>query len=475
MSTLLAAAMLAIVTQNQVALRAAPRESAPQQATLWQGEVLDLRDARGDYLLVYDPRIERQGYLRASQVRLTALTPAEAPELLAVVRFLRDTPGAEALGISYAAAYLKAVPVAAMTAEPFDALGVMADRLAMRASTIQARSAQTIISAHLEVVAGLGVRMRSFDHDGSVQICYDGDLFHRVLAMPSADPAELARAALGLTRHECVDPNLGPTERFEFDQWRADVLDRVPLEGLNPGLKSRVLMRRAGVLSSVAYWRARRGLSAQLAGERSIEDLAGVDKTVLDEEGLRDYFDAAVRVGATRLAALPLTMAHAGRLQVRTSVGGPGETCVSLVDSSKPIDGGKSGELVRRCTYGMVWTASASANVEGTALALAVQPLPTWRELWVFRLTPHGWTIDTLPPDSDGLGLGYIEAAGWDRASHRLLVCRESRVNERLQRRFELLSLTTLVAVHHASRPDYLLSFARWQDPVWSSNTVALR
>jgi hypothetical protein len=123
----------------------------------------------------------------------------------------------------------------------------------------------------------------------------------------------------------------------------------------------------------------------------------------------------------------------------------------------------------------MVWTASASANVEGTALTLAVQPLPTWRELWVFRLTPNGWTIDTLPPDSEGSGLGYIEAAGWDRASHRLLVCRESRVNERTQRRFELLSLTTLAAVHHASRPDYLVSFARWQDPVWSSNTVALR
>jgi hypothetical protein len=470
MSTLLAAAMLAIVTQNQVPLRAAPRDSAPQQAMLWQGELLDLRDARGDYLLVYDLRLEREGYIRSSQVRFTALTPEEAPELLAVVRFLRDTPGAEALGISYAAAYLKAVPASALTAEPLDALGEMADRLAWRASTVQSKSVQATISAHLEVVSALGITMKGYEHDGSVQICYEGEVFRKVLAMSSANAAELARAALGLTRHECTDPNMGPIERYQYDQWRADVLDRVPTDDLILGLRSRLLMRRAGVLASLAFWQQRRGLNPQLAAQRSIEDLAGVDKSVLDEDGLREYTEAALRVGASRLAAQSAAR-HDGKLVVRTSSGAAGETCMSLFSTDKP-----EGEpLIRRCTYGTVWTSSVSSNQDGTALTLAVQPLATWRELWVFRKTAEGWTANVLPPGLDGPGLGYIESAGWDPGTRRLLVCREAMVNDHLLRRFELVRLDTLATVHQATTPDYLTNFVRYQDPIWRSNTVALR
>jgi hypothetical protein len=461
--------MLAIVIQNQVPLRAAPRDSAPQQATLWQGEVLDLRDARGDYLLVYDLRLERQGYIRASQVRMTTLQPQEAPELLAVVRFLRDTPGAEALGISYAAAYLKAIAAAQLTAEPLDAIGVMAERLATRASNSQSKSQQVAISAHLEVISQVGISMKGYEHDGGVRICYDGDMFRRVLAMPGSDPAEIARAALGLTRHECVDPDLGPIERFQYDQWRAGVLDQVPTEQLIPELKNRVLIRRAGVLASLAFWQSRRGINPQAAAERSVADLASVDKSALDDEGLNAYSDAAVRVGASRLAAQAVT--RGGKLTVRTAAGAPGETCVALFDAKK-TDGEP---LIRRCTYGIVWSASASSNADGTALTLAVQPLATWRELWVFRATPGGWTASVLPPSIDGPGLGYIEAAGWDPTSRRLLVCRESRLNEHTQRRFELVSLDTLATVHQASTPEYLTAFARWQDPIWRSNTVALR
>ncbi|HWU53508.1 MAG TPA: hypothetical protein VN153_11925, partial [Tahibacter sp.] len=90
----------AIVTQDQIALRAAPKESAPQQAMLWQGDTLEIRDARFGYLQVYDHRRERGGYVRASQVRRVSLQPERAEELLAVVRFLRDTPGSEALGLA---------------------------------------------------------------------------------------------------------------------------------------------------------------------------------------------------------------------------------------------------------------------------------------------------------------------------------------------------------------------------------------
>lgn len=61
--------VIAIVTQDQAVLRAAPRESAAQHALLWQGDSLEIRGSKGDYLQVYDHRRERAGYLRASQVR----------------------------------------------------------------------------------------------------------------------------------------------------------------------------------------------------------------------------------------------------------------------------------------------------------------------------------------------------------------------------------------------------------------------
>ncbi|MGB0126021.1 MAG: hypothetical protein WBP72_00185, partial [Rhodocyclaceae bacterium] len=102
--TMLAAAALtviAIVTQDQTALRASPRDSAPQQAALWQGDRLEIRGRKGDYLQVYDHRRERAGYVRAGQARVQSLKPEAAPELLSIVRFLKDMPGSEALGIAF--------------------------------------------------------------------------------------------------------------------------------------------------------------------------------------------------------------------------------------------------------------------------------------------------------------------------------------------------------------------------------------
>jgi hypothetical protein len=232
----LAALTLAIVTQNQVALRVSPKDTAPQQAVLWQGEVLEVRGERDEYLSVYDHRLERAGFIRSNQLRPTSLQPEDAPALLAVMQFLRDAPGSEALGISYAAAYLKAAPATQITAEPFDAIGVMAERLAQRASVHQSKTNASLIAAHLEVATQLGVRFRSYEQNGSVQVCYDGDMFRQVLAMPSADAAQQARAALGLTRHECVNPDLGPTERYAFDQWRAGILRGVNTATLSVNL-----------------------------------------------------------------------------------------------------------------------------------------------------------------------------------------------------------------------------------------------
>ena len=121
----------AIVTQDNTALRAAPRDSAATQAVLWQGDALEVRGQRADYLQVYDHRRERAGYVRATQVRTTNLKAEDAPELLAVLRFVRELRGSEALGLAYSAAYLKAAPAGTATAEAFDAMGQMAERLAI--------------------------------------------------------------------------------------------------------------------------------------------------------------------------------------------------------------------------------------------------------------------------------------------------------------------------------------------------------
>ncbi|HTP38635.1 MAG TPA: hypothetical protein VMI92_03585 [Steroidobacteraceae bacterium] len=471
----LAAVALAIVTQNPVALRAAPKQAALQQATLWQGEVLEVRGSRGDYLSVYDHRLERGGYVRATQVREIGLTPEAAPALLAVVRFLRETPGAEALGISYGAAFLKAAPASDITPEIFDALGGMAERLAARASKPgTGKSAADSLAASLDIAAQSGIRMSTLERDGQMLFCYDGDLYKRVLEMPAADAPQRARAALALTRHDCVDPALGPTDRRQLDLWRAEVLGRVPGVGLDAVMLNRIHARQAGVLAEVAYWQARSGaadgaaIAAQLES-RAIAELATVKKSALDGEDVDAYADAAIRVGASRPAAT-LGTRPAGKLVLQTTAGSAGQTCVALYPAQAVLDT----PLAHRCTYGMVWTSSANANVTGTALALAVQPLVGWRELWIFHQTGSGWSIDVLPPGTDDPELGYVECAGWTPDS-RLLVAREVLSGGHYRRRFEVLDPATLRVRQQASTPELLSSFVRWQDPAWRRTTVAVR
>ena len=468
----------AIVATDAAQLRAAPRESAPAQAQLWQGEALEVRGERLGYLQVWDYRRERGGYVRANQVRRWALAPADAPDLLAVVRFLRDAPGAESLGIGLAAAYLQAAPAEALRgpagADALDALGTFADRLARRASSdlVTSKTAQAALSAHLEVAARYGVKFDSYEHDGRVRLCYDGDAFRRVLALP-AQAEQKARAALALTQPECIDPALQPLARHQRNVWRAEVLGRVDTAALPAHVRNRIALRRASVWSTLAYEQARLGEPAQAAAERAIAELAAVRKGELAEDDQPAWNEAAMRVNASRWAAQPATapQARPDRPWILTQAGQPGETCVLLLDRQHDA----KDPLARRCTYALVWPQSASLNREGNALALAVQPLEAWRELWVFRRQGRQWGIDVLPPAALQPQVGYAEFAGWVPGGEQLLVAREARAEGRYRRSYEVVSLASLATQRQANEPAGLVPFQRWQDPAWRRMTVSLR
>jgi hypothetical protein len=168
-------------------------------------------------------------------------------------------------------------------------------------------------------------------------------------------------------------------------------------------------------------------------------------------------------------------------LTLVTEPGQPGETCVALFETKTADKAIKPGQepVLKRCTYGVVWANSASFHPNGKAVSLAVQPLDTWRELWVLRQTAGQWAVDILPPATSNPELGYVEFAGWvptaANAAAQMLVARETRISGRSKRSFEVLRLDTLTTDKQASDPSLLLAFGRWQDAAWKRQTVSLR
>jgi hypothetical protein len=460
-------ATVAVVVLDHASLRAAPRSAATELTALWRGDVVEIRGERAGYLKVYDYHRERGGYLKSESVRALALTESAAPELLAVLRFLRETPGSETLGISYGAAYLKAAPARSLTAEPFDAIARMAERLADEASGSSSRSADA--AAHLEVAEQFGIGMQSFERNGRMQVCYDGELFRRVLTMAGASPEERAHALLGLTRPDCIDPALGPVPRAALDEQRRELLGEIKDADVGAMLRTRLHVRRAGVWASIAYSQARRGEPSGTAAGRALAELLAADPNELGEDRRAEYVDAVLRTSAVRWAAAS-PAPQSGPLLLSSTPGAPGQTCVTLQEPHPP----HSAPLVRRCTYGIVWMASAQTLRQGSALVLAVQPLESWRELWVFHQSAGNWTIDVLSPGADDPEEGYVDYAGFAPGSRRLLIAREVKERGRFRRHFEELRLDDLALVRQASSPELLRDFGRWQDAAWRRDTLAL-
>ena len=167
-------------------------------------------------------------------------------------------------------------------------------------------------------------------------------------------------------------------------------------------------------------------------------------------------------------------MPKLAKLTLTAQAGQAGETCVALFENQSD---GKPGQVpvAKRCTYGIVWAASASAQPNGQALALAVQPLGTWRELWLFHKTAGQWSITILPPASSSPALGYVEFAGWVPGGQQMLVARETRIAGRYKRSFEVLRIDTLNTEKQASDPSLLAAFRQWQAPSWKQQTVSVR
>lgn len=454
-------------------LRGAPRDTGSLQAQMGRGEALEIRGERGDHWQVWDYRRERGGWMRKGQVLLTPRGDGASAELLSQLRLARQQWGTEGLGLGLAAAYVQAATAEEMAgpggADALEAMGQFAERIADRASLRDARPTEGSLAAQMEVAARYGLKFEQFEtgDEGRVQVCYEGDAFRRLLVTAAA-PEQRVRAALALTRPDCLNPRATPREAEARDQWRQQVLEQVDAATLPVFWKNRLLMRRAGVAASLAFAQARRGAGGE-AGP-ALAAFGGIVPSELTEDDQAAYADAAMRVNAARWLGTSVTVRDFGSLQLALQPGADGERCVELKEAGKPV--------ARRCSYGQLALASASLNRDGRALALAAQPLDGWRELWVFLKEPGrsgGWRVEVMPPAPADPGLGVAEFAGWVPGGAQMLVAREFRADGKYRRSFEVVSLPSLATERQSSQPALMGAFQRWSDPAWRGGSPMRR
>jgi hypothetical protein len=473
MATLSISMVAALVVGDAVAMRAAPEPGAPRQAVLWRGDWLEVRGHRRDFVQVYDHRRERPGFVHESLLRSYPVRAASAERLRAVVDFLRDRPGSESLGIGYLALYMKVAAPADLDGFVFDALGTMARRLALRASTGKAARST---AAHLDVAASYGVVFGSLEEEGRTRICYDGRAFHQVLAV-KATAAQRTRAALALTDPRCQ--RRGPAPRVlaarALHRWALAVLDRADPSAAPPHLGNRLRLRRSHAAATYAFELARRGQldRASRLSRRALKEYLRVDRAQLAHADRATLERVALRVAAVRWArARPRRPASGGHV-IRLAPGRAGETCVHLLPNKK--DKQEDKPVITRCTYGQVWLSSVRRSQRGDQVAVAVQHLAGWVEAWIFHKARSGWVVDVLVPAAAEPTLGYVEVAGWTPDGKRLLVVREAEVEGSIRRRFQALRSSTLAVVAESRSWRRVRAFRRWHTASWRRGTLALR
>lgn len=487
LTTVTAVAMnTAIVMQDQVPMRAAAKDSARQQAILWAGELVEIRGVKQDYLQVYDYKRERAGYMAIDKVKELSLNAEDAPELLAALRYVNKQAYNESLSIGLAAAWLQAAPAEMINssegAEVFSILGLQAENLADRASNSYQLSqyAATRQAAYFDVLKGYGVKFNSFEYGDNLRICYDGEAFRRVLAL-AATEQQKATAALALSRSDCNDPNLSVTDSRLVNEWQAEILAKVDDSKLPAWQANQIKLRRASVWAVLAFHRARldkqeKNKTASYAAENALVSLAAVNKDEMAENDWKAYNNAIIQVNASRWALFPKNQSPLAKsdknVYVELVPKETGETCVTLLDAKHNIDK----PLAQRCTYSKVWMSSATRNRENTALAIAVQPSESWRELWIFYKKGNSWQINILPPASANPEMGYAEFAGWVPGGKKILVAQEARAEGKyFPARYAIMDIDSLVIERQHNNATDLGAFKRWQDPTWTEQTVSIR
>ncbi|HMG24322.1 MAG TPA: hypothetical protein VK607_23465 [Kofleriaceae bacterium] len=454
------ALVAAVIAGDHVVLRASPSRAAAQQAVLWRGDWLEVRGEQRGWLKVYDHRHERPGYIARAAARTVELDDKAAPGLRAVVDFLRDTPGSESLGIAYAGLYVKVAPPGAIDAALLVSLGAMADRLARRAST---EAADGHAAQQLEVAQSWGIGFTSVERAAGVRTCYDGAAFRQALALAPAGP-ELATAVLGLTEPACDPQTAGATERRVRDQAALDLLARVDPAQIGGPIGNRIRIRRAVIGARLAWALGRGGdPAAARVADAAVSAFARVDRAELADDDAADFEAAALEVAASRWAAAAPAAPRKADPRLALAPGEPGETCITVETSAT------------RCTHGQVWASSFRVAPDRADAVLAIEPLPGWLELWLFRRVPGGWAVDVLPPATEGPDLGYVELAGWSSDGARAVVVREARSDGAVHRTWQVVKLDALTIERQTSRLADLGPARAWITPEWRGRTLALR
>lgn len=461
-----------LVVVDQSALRAAPRDGAPLLVALWRGEALQLRGARGEWLQVWDPHRERGGFVRAGQVMPLDEGEAGLATLAAQLKLLRRQPGAEALGMGVAAAIADRADgswlAAPAGADMLDALVVLQERLAARALAAPGGQ-QGTAAAHAEVARRYGWPLETVTRaDGTQQLCPNPKPAALLRGHPAATASQRVRAALALTRGDCLHGELLPSQRTALLEQHAAWLEGIDATALPPVERNRLLLRRASVWASLAF--GRREGDARQPTQAAFAAWNQVIAAELTEDDGPAQREAAIRLSPLRwLLQPPVQQRRVGRLDLSLERGDAGQTCLVWAGAAA------AGGTARRCSHGLIHLASARATPDGQTVVLSVQPLDGWTELW--RLDAAGG-VEALPPAAQAPGLGAVEWAGWwstGAGGTQMLVAREAEAGGRVLRRFEVYGTDWTQPLRWAGDADLLGAFQRGADAAWRAGSTLAR